>query len=161
MDLIHFSAEPTHVIRSMPQHPEPSFKPQGFWVSDEGCEDSWKTWCETEEFALDRLTYRTRVYLRPDHQVCILDTVAAILRFTDDYSAYPDYMQEFPWRERQGYSIDWACVAKDYQGLIITPYQWGLRLHHGTFWYYGWDVAGGCIWDASAVERLEYLGAGE
>ncbi len=53
--------------------------------------------------------------------------------------------------------IDWIKVAKQYAGLIIAPYQWGYRLEPGTHWYYGWDCASGCIWDASVIERIEAI----
>ena len=31
------------------------------------------------------------------------------------------------------------------------------RLDMETRWYYGWDCASGCVWDASAVQSVEPL----
>jgi hypothetical protein len=43
--------------------------------------------------------------------------------------------------------IDWPRVAHDYPGGIeICPYIQSHRLGGGSRWYYGWDVASGCIW---------------
>lgn len=158
--LIHFSAIPCVALHSVAQADEPSFKPQGFWVSDESRDDGWAWWCRDTEFQLDALACATRVVLAPSARVCWLTTAAGILRFTDDFGAWPTYMDPFPWRVKQGYAIDWAAVAKDYQGIIITPYQWTRRLDPLTCWYYGWDCASGCLWDAAAVAALEVLPVG-
>lgn len=155
MDLIHFSVEPLTSLRDTAQVPEPGFKPRGLWVSDEASDDGWQAWCDAANFARDRLPYRTRIHLRPDHRVLVLTTAIAIVRFTDDYGAWPAYMRDAPWRQRQGFMIDLALVAKDYQGLIITLYQWSRRLDTSTFWYYGWDCASGCFWAQDAVAQLE------
>ena len=50
--------------------------------------------------------------------------------------------------------IDWPAVATDYPGLIIAPYQWSCRMSEFTRWYYGWDCASGCIWNADAIARV-------
>ena len=157
MDLIHFSRDPVATLASMVQPVEPSFKPHGFWVSDESEKDNWSAWCRAEEFHLDRLACRTRVHLVPAHRVLILNTSSEIRRLTDDYGGCPEYMAQMPWPSRQGYAIDWACIAKDYQGIIITPYQWSMRLHEACFWYYGWDCASGCLWDVSCIDQIEQL----
>ncbi len=45
-------------------------------------------------------------------------------------------------------------VAKLYQGIIIAPYCYSIRLDNDCFWYYPWDCASGCIWDATAIAAL-------
>jgi hypothetical protein len=71
------------------------------------------------------------------------------------------YADERPWsfegRQHIDRSINWAGVAKDYQGVIIAPFVWDRRLHDAYSWYYTWDCASGCIWDAAAIERVEPL----
>ena len=37
--------------------------------------------------------------------------------------------------------------------MFITPYQWELRFE--LDWYYGWDVASGCVWNLSVIESME------
>jgi hypothetical protein len=49
--------------------------------------------------------------------------------------------------------IDWPRVAERFDGVIIAPYQWKHRLE--LMWYYGWDCASGCIWNARAVSCFE------
>lgn len=51
--------------------------------------------------------------------------------------------------------IDWPKVAKRYGGIEITPYIYKARMTH--LWYYGWDVASGCVWLASAVQNIKLL----
>jgi hypothetical protein len=53
--------------------------------------------------------------------------------------------------------IDWAKVSNDYAGVEICPYQYGLRMDGRTGWYYGWDVASGCVWDPAGVD-VNFIG---
>ena len=57
-------------------------------------------------------------------------------------------------------AIRWQDVALDYQGILIAPYQWSLRLDKDFRWYYMWDCASGCIWDLSAIASLTLLQGG-
>ena len=41
--------------------------------------------------------------------------------------------------------IDWKKVASKYDGIEIVPYQPKARMN--LLWYYGWDIASGCIWN--------------
>ncbi len=54
-------------------------------------------------------------------------------------------------------AVDWTRIASEYQGIIIAPYVWECRLNDSCNWYYGWDCASGCIWDAAAVALIEPL----
>jgi hypothetical protein len=45
---------------------------------------------------------------------------------------------------------DWVRLAKEYNGIEIAPY-----IYKGRFeisWYYGWDVASGCIWNPKGLK---------
>lgn len=54
--------------------------------------------------------------------------------------------------------ISWKKVRKNYDGIIIAPYQWDCRNASETTWYYPWDCASGCIWNLEKVSlRLESL----
>ena len=45
--------------------------------------------------------------------------------------------------------IMWEEVAEKHSGIVINPYS---RARSQTYlWYYGWNCAGGCIWDASVI----------
>jgi len=48
--------------------------------------------------------------------------------------------------------IDWGRVAEDYSGIEIAPYLYEARMKH--MWYYGWDVASGCIWGKGVVKNI-------
>lgn len=51
--------------------------------------------------------------------------------------------------------ISWFRLAKDYDGIEISPYFWEFRM--GLDWYYTWDVASGCIWGKEAFKRAYLL----
>ena len=50
--------------------------------------------------------------------------------------------------------IDWPRVASDYAGIEICPYLSSKRMDEDSFWYYGWDVASGCVWDSKGITDL-------
>jgi len=138
--LIHYSREPLAVVRSVEQDVVQSRKPNGLWVSAEG-DDDWKRWCSLDEdFRPENLLCESEVTVRPGARVLTVQTVEELDAFNLSYSA--DYFG-------QGEAIDWREVARRWQGIVIAPYQWERRLSLG--WYYPWDCASGCFWDADAV----------
>lgn len=56
---------------------------------------------------------------------------------------------------REGEKIDWFKVAEDYKGIEICPYLPEYRTE--SLWYYGWDIASGCIWDGSCIRKVELI----
>lgn len=157
MILEHYSSEPLRwPPRNYGQYPlgtDGNFKPKGLWVSVPG-EDDWPSWCRGEEFALERLAVRTRVLLKPDACVHLIDNEADLLKFDADYGIEFPITPDFNWHQ-----INWRGVASDYDGIIIAPYQWSCRLpmhmegprHKVSRWYYPWDVASGCIWNGNCI----------
>jgi hypothetical protein len=117
-------------------------KPDGLWLSDEKEEMSWSQWCKKESFQLENLIYKTKIKLNTE-KILIIKSVIDMLVFNDNY-----FFKD---------SIKWEAVAKDYKGIVITPYFWELRLHKDFFWYYPWDCASGCIWDLSAIKNKQNL----
>ena len=119
-------------------------KPRGFWVSCDG-DDDWADWCRSEDFHTAGLAVRTTIRLKPEANVIMLKSYEDILAFTEKYgkpSRYSSYAS----------AINWAQIAEEYDGIIITPYIWQARLEMGTSWYYTWDCASGCIWNTSVLE---------
>lgn len=172
MRLIHFSASPKVIEpRTVKQigptpngHNYMGAKPQGLWVSDEDDEYGWKWWCQNEEFKLDKLVYEHLVTLRPGAKILYIRSAKALDRFTTQYkderagTATKVLAKGRSYKDRQTVmDIDWALVAGLYQGIIITPYIWSRRLEPYTSWYYGWDCASGCIWDADAILAITPL----
>lgn len=113
-------------------------KPEGLWYA---INDSWLEWCRTETEWKYALHYALE--LREDARLLILPTAESVLRFSRDYCA-DEALIGLSLR-----AIDWQRVMGEYDGIEIAPYQWPLRLHQETFWYYSWDVASGCIWRPS------------
>jgi hypothetical protein len=116
-------------------------KPNGFWVSVDG-DDDWESWCKDNNFGLGRLSYRHEVILAKDANVLVLTSADEVRCFHKEYHSREDAMY-----------VDWTTVATKYQGIIIAPYQWSLRLSN-IQWYYSWDCASGCIWDVKAISKV-------
>lgn len=148
--LSHFSNEPylRHVYskqQRVADYRSCFDKPCGLWVSVDG-EYDWQSWCESESFGIGR--FRHQIYLSRDCNVLHLKSASDIMEFREHWGIE----REDLWRDVY---IPWEKVAKEYQGIIIAPYQWSRRMEES--WYYGWDCASGCIWDASAIQCAEPL----
>jgi len=129
-------------------------KPRGLWVSVEGPYD-WKWWCENEEFRLENLSLCYEVKLKRGAKILRLKNSKSILDFTKSYPyTKPQWDNAKGRRISAGYELDWDKVKKEYQGIIIAPYQWKCRLALETPWYYGWDCASGCLWDLSCIKEF-------
>ena len=110
-------------------------KPAGIWYA---CGNEWISWLtyEMPEWIGDYV-YSFEI---DKSKVLLIETEEEFYRFEREYGIED---------ERWGKTIDWSKVATDYGGIEICPYQRSAR--HSSMWYYGWDVASGCIWDGSAV----------
>lgn len=148
LTLIHYSDTPLLSVRDATEanaRRDPYFKPAGLWVSVQGPDDR-ASWCESESFADISAKVHTRIVLTQEANILHLQSCEDIDNFTRNYLVAPRYAADR--------SIDWPRVAKDFDGIVIAPYQWQRRMTHHTFWYYSWDCASGCIWKARAVECL-------
>jgi hypothetical protein len=144
MRLLHYTAAPFIFDPHRAYRQDHGMKPAGLWLSAEDDTDDsfgWRDWSAREDFQLADLTYCTQLALRPGVNVLHIDTAAGLRafgrRFHRDYHGCRGF-------------IDWAAVAGIYQGLIIYPYQWQVRLD--LLWYSGWDCASGCIWDCTTLQ---------
>lgn len=161
--LIHYATKPLTEVYSIPvevqnKHRSGFHKPTGLWVSVEG-EDDWKNWCEGGQWGLASLACAIEVVLRPKATVLWLKGARALESFHTEYN-YVAHHYGGDLGDRT--AIDWARVANKYQGIIIAPYVWSLRLHAPVSdWYYGWDCASGCIWDAAVVQELRPIATTE
>lgn len=144
--LSHFTAEPFALDREWQYDQQSRYggygKPRGLWLSDES-DHGWKAWCTSEDWGVETLTHETRFTLAPSHNVLIIDTPEALIEFDQRYGDGDRYMR----------NIDWASIIEQYDGIIITPHQWELRLD--MLWYSAWDCASGCIWNLDAVVEHE------
>lgn len=148
MRLVHYGAKPLGKIRDTKQgrREELFFKPRGLWVSDDACEHNWRWWCEAEDFRVDQLACAQEVTLMPGANVLFLRSVQDIDAFDAEYVVPgTGFARSYP---------DWLRVAKNHDGIIITPYQWERRLCDKAQWYYSWDCASGCIWNKRAIAAI-------
>ena len=159
MRLVHYSNQPLGKLRrySRPTGIEKLgdwwLKPRGLWVSDDDQELNWRTWCLEEDFHTENLSHPHDIELRPDANVLILRTVDEVMAFHEKWGrSSKDLDHLAPTFFLSRLLLPWPAITAEYDGLIITPYQWKLRLDLG--WYYGWDVAGGCIWHPKAIASI-------
>ena len=146
--LIHCSRKPLTKIETVKQTNNwRGFKPMGLWFSDDS-EDSWQAWCRSEGCFLKTLVCQTEIIFKPDAKILRLATHDEVVKFAKEY--------EVP-LGLKGYIKDWAKVAEKYDAIIIAPYQYSLRLAKDMLWYYAWDCASGCVWNAEAVKELRPL----
>lgn len=139
-----------------------SQKPVGFWLSVEDYEDdqNWKTWCEAEDFNLECLAYRYKIFLKDSAKILLLTSYDEIIEFTMKYKAEVSLKSNqflYPEEKPFVYQINWLAVKKLYDGIIIAPYVWGCRLDTCSCWYYGWDCASGCIWNVDVIESFKLV----
>jgi hypothetical protein len=143
MRLVHYSSRNVKKVRAFPQWPD-AFKPQGLWVSDDGCEDNWRAWCIAEKFHLESLTHVHAIEVAAGACLLILSSAEEIEQFTQTFG------QPGKNERHNIFLIDWDQVRGQYDGLIITPYIWEKR--HELLWYYSWDCASGCLWNPDVVQ---------
>jgi len=153
--LIHYSAAPLGPLYSVDQTDGDcrvrGDKPKGLWVSIEG-EQDWKSWCEAERFSLESLRFAHEIVLAPGANILRLSTPDDIDRLTERYAA-----PAIPGLGGRVYGLRWDQIAERHHGIIIAPYIFERRLNDHAFWYYGWDCASGCIWDAAAIGEVSLL----
>lgn len=181
MRLIHFSADIVTKVhgRRQTDHLDPknrnrglAGKPVGFWISDEtrGAH-GWKAWCRAERFRSYSLRYEHEVKLSDKAKILCIRNAKELNDFADKYGyslldelAKARGEETFTEEMRRKYgrfskhidAIDWRQVAKKYHGIIITPYISAERLGDNS-WYYPWDCASGCIWNARAIESVTMI----
>lgn len=154
--LHHYSATPIAALTVRPNVHDGVYqagKPSGFWVSDDS-EFGWAKWCEAEQYQLGHVRYRYEVKLAAPERLLWLRDEDSVRLFISEFGIEPPgfgrgVVGAFRYREP-----DWQRVAQHWGGVVITPYQWSLRLADGFMWYYGWDCASGVIWDVSTIASL-------
>lgn len=147
--LTHYGRQAVLAVQSTPRSAQAiDWKPRGFWVSVDEGGHGWAHWCESEGFRLAALKVVHDVVLVPDARILLIPDEAAFDAFAAEYGS-----SDLPGRSDRCDRIDWPTVADRYQGIVIAPYLWSRR-YDGGLWYYGWDCASGCIWDAAAVASI-------
>lgn len=129
-----------------------SLKPNGLWYS---CGTDWMKWLLSEmPNWIQPYVYTLRLNRG---SMLTMSTPKQLLEFTDKYINEKRSKELSFGAHRNSMFIDWPKVARDYSGMEICPYQYSLRLSQETEWYYGWDVASGCVWDGSAIAGADLI----
>jgi hypothetical protein len=162
---IHYSREPLIEVKSVSatsDHPT-NWKPAGLWFSVGDGEDSWKDWCEREQFSMENLKYQTGIIFAGSARVLRISSAEELDDFHARYSRMPEWYKDSEvlgaareWFRHRQQVPDWAEVGQNHDAIVIAPYIWERRLE-GPMWYYGWDCASGCVWNAKAVAELVSL----
>jgi len=165
MTYYHWASGPVQLRgKSYPQRGHP--KPNGLWFDVDG---SWKRWCGSVQFRQEDLRFRHTVNILDTSRVLFLQDEKNVDVFTRQYGhdisghivplqsaedldafarqygsdLFGDILGQF-----SNY-IMWEEVAEKHSGIIINPY---FRSRSQAYlWYYGWNCAGGCIWDTSVI----------
>lgn len=120
------------------------YKPKGLWYAV-GTE--WIDWVESKmpNWAGDKF-YKIEI----TDKVLKIDTEEKLIAFN---RRYVEGNEEVPERRRREGAPNWPLLAMHYSGIEISPYQYEFRFNY--MWYYGWDVASGCIWNKSGIKNIE------
>jgi hypothetical protein len=119
------------------QPSKPMAKPFGLWYAI-GTE--WIDWVKNNMPEWER-----------DHAF-VLDVDESRLLKINTYHDLQSFDEEFG---IEGYYIDWEKVSKRYGGIEIAPYIYNAR--YEMLWYYGWDVASGCIWGSNMIKNSKLI----
>lgn len=158
MKLMHYSQEPVAFDRDWEYPQEGSLmdglKPNGLWVSVVGPRD-WPDMCSAMGWDF-RLRYAYRVELASDINLLWLKSPEDLLGFHEDYAVDSGLLEGAPVSDefiQRFRFIEWGRVVKEYDGIIIAPYQWQARTY-GPSWYRSWDCASGVIFSTAAVDSV-------
>ena len=177
---IHFSKSKVSKIKSKSSEQEVAPKPRGIWYD---CDGEWTDWLQTEmpEW-INKINYIYAIYPKEEN-IKIIRNQDQIIQFTKEYGKWHNYedgknysfeqiedalidlknrdLVLTDYRHEFNY-IDWPKVASSFCGIEICPYISEMRMERFTSWYYGWDIASGCIWSPCGldIKLLAYFDSG-
>jgi hypothetical protein len=172
MAYYHWASRPVKLRKAeYPQSGHP--KPNGFWFDVNG---EWRVWCETVQFKQQDLRYRHTVTILDPSRILFLRNAKHIDAFTRRYGRnLAGNIQLMPITDESNsfsrqYGIDlfgelqkqfsnyimWEEVAEKHSGIIVDPYSRSRSRMY--LWYYGWNCAGGCVWDTSIIRLGKAIG---
>ncbi len=174
-ELFHYSNKPVELtpkeyfMKDVFMRDDTGMKPYGLWVSIEDYQDdqTWKTWCEGENFRLRHLTHRHKIILKENANILVLSTKQELIdlsikyAFNDvkEFQRIGDQFRYLRNREERDlpyvYRMNWREIKKLYDGIFIAPYIWEARFCTCATWYYPWDCASGCIWNIDCIQSFE------
>lgn len=120
-------------------------KPNGLWY---GVGTSWIDWVKS---SVPGWIQKHVFEITPEY--------SNILKI-QNFDELVEFSNEYSYRLQDDISfkvIDWIKVAEKYDGIEITNYMYKTRMNFDYFWYWGWDVASGCIWNKSAISDIKRI----
>lgn len=134
-------------------------KPTGFWYDIGG---EWADWLKYEQPDWAQTSYRiAHAVVVDEARILRIRTHKQLLDFAAEYRVkHGDVTSEraATMGPIDRY-IDWRRVERNgYAGVEIAPYIGSARFDDLVPWYYGWDIASGCIWDFDAIIRVTPVG---
>ena len=118
-------------------------KPVGLWYS---FGDEWKKWCESNMPHWIKPVW-LRVILN-EANVLRIATESEFLAFSKEYKKPMPGMESLVIMR----GIDWPRVAAEYDRIEFPVYFYKFRHSFESFWYYGFDVASGCVWNLEKID---------
>lgn len=142
MKRIHHTDRPIILSNNFFHNQKKDMKPKGLWYD---IDSSWLEWCKGNT----DWTYKNHFELEIDEsKILLIDTKQKLIDFDREYSVKIHETINLNY-------IDWESVEKKYSGIEISPYRYDCRF--SLFWYYGFDVASGCIWDFDCLKSTNKI----
>ena len=127
-------------------------KPSGLWYEcQDGSSETWKEFCTTGfsgGYKYDR-TYSIEL---KHSEILFIPDAHHFEKFYKMYSV--NHPADLDGSKGYDKMIDWPKVASHYAGIEICPYRNDKRMDDDSFWYYGWDIASGCIWGSEGIKEM-------
>ena len=139
-------------------------KPNGLWYEcQDGSKMDWKTFCDTGLSTKYSKRYDSTYNVVLDEYLILFipDT-----HYFDKFASVPKPGKPSGFRGAYGIPhpafprnpkenlINWPKVAEHYSGIEICPY---IGKRREVTWYYGWDVASGCVWSQQGIQELRKI----
>jgi hypothetical protein len=168
---IHLSRKPISSVTCKTKEQEIDQKPKGIWYD---CNGQWIDFAETDYHdAIKSMNYIYEV-IPKEKNIKTIRNEEDIIQFTKQYGIWEDYrtgryvsksyvdlekeindnsLLKYIDIEKLNFNkIDWPRLASEFCGIEICPYRGESRMEDFTYWYYGWDIASGCIWSPCGLE---------
>jgi hypothetical protein len=123
------------------------WKPLGLWYA---LGNEWIDWCIGAGWGVG--VYLYEVELNND-KIIHLKSNDELNDFSRTFSKNTE-TKGTKWTDRYN-DVDWSKVSSKYDGIEIFPYIY--HYEKSPLFYYGWDVASGCLWKKPAIKEVRLL----
>lgn len=144
----HVTEQPLTTLIHIAQAKNPARKPRGLWYA---FDHQWQSLLCTGKIAGKKPgRHQYSITLASNARLCVLSKVNDVVAFTKAYGrALPWALSGAP----EDKCIDWAEVAKDFQGIELRTLSRDGRRYMD--WVdIDWAIPSGCIWDPESAQVL-------